>query len=494
MNRDRRMAQQPLKICLATSEMAPLAKTGGLADVAAALTAFFDARGHDVRALLPFHSAIDTSKLDVTAVHFLQDRHLWLGRHHFRYSIDTATLPGSTVRIYLLRCPELYDRPGVYTGGPDEHLRFIALSRAAIEMCQQMGFAPDIFHCHDWHTALVPLYLKTLYAWDRLFARTRSVLTIHNIAFQGVFGADILHDMGLQDHRGSLHQDDLGHDRINFMKSGILYADLVTTVSPTYAREILGPEYGMGLQDLLRQRRDSLIGILNGVDYEEWNPRSDPLIPYTYDARATSGKKKNKLALMRELGLESSTDLPLVGMVTRLTGQKGLDLVQQVLPEMIGRRRLALAVLGSGESRYEQFFHSLQQTWRDRVCFFRGFNDRLAHWIEAGSDLFLMPSLFEPCGLNQMYSLRYGTPPIVRRTGGLADSVQLFEPDTGEGTGIVFNDYDAAGLRWAINYALRLYQDKRTWRKLMQNGMAMDYSWKKQGQVYVDLFRQLTGR
>jgi starch synthase len=250
----------------------------------------------------------------------------------------------------------------------------------------------------------------------------------------------------------------------------------------------------MGLQDLLRQRRDSLIGILNGVDYEEWNPRSDPLIPHSYDARATSGKKKNKLALMQELGLENSTDLPLLGMVTRLTGQKGLDLVQQVLPEMIGRRRLALAVLGSGESRYEQFFHSLQHTWRDRVCFFRGFNERLAHWIEAGSDLFLMPSLFEPCGLNQMYSLRYGTPPIVRRTGGLADSVQQFEPDNGEGTGIVFNDYDAAGLRWAINYALRLYQDKRTWRKLMQNGMAMDYSWKKQGQVYLDLFRQLAGR
>jgi starch synthase len=300
--------------------------------------------------------------------------------------------------------------------------------------------------------------------------------------------------MGLQDHRGSLHQDDLGHDRTNFMKSGILYADLVTTVSPTYAREILSPEYGMGLQDLLRQRRDSLIGILNGVDYEEWNPRSDPLIPHAYDARATSGKKKNKLALMQELGLGNSMDLPLIGMVTRLTGQKGLDLVQQVLPEMIGRRRLALAVLGSGESRYEQFFQSLQRTWRDRVCFFRGFNDRLAHWIEAGSDLFLMPSLFEPCGLNQMYSLRYGTPPIVRRTGGLADSVQLFEPGSGEGTGIVFNDYDATGLRWAINYALRLYQDKRTWRKLMQNGMAMDYSWKKQGQVYVNLFRQLAGR
>jgi starch synthase len=487
------MAQQPLKICLATAEMTPLAKTGGLADVAAALSVFLDGQGHDVRALLPLHSTIDTSRLAVTPVRFLQDRHLWLGNHHYRYSIDTATLPGSQLKIYLLRCPELYDRPGVYTGGPDEHLRFIALSRVAIEMCQQMGFAPDIFHCHDWHTALVPLYLKTLYAWDSLFARTRSVLTIHNIAYQGVFGTDIVHDMGLQDHRGSLHQEDLGLDRINFMKCGLLYADLLTTVSPTYAREILGPEYGMGLEGLLRQRSGSLVGILNGVDYEEWNPRTDPLIPQTYNARTTSGKKTNKLALLQELGMAESAALPLLGMVSRLTFQKGIDLVQQVVPQMLEQDRFALVVLGSGEKRYEQFFHWLQQRFPGRVCFWRGFNNRLAHWIEAGSDLFLMPSLFEPCGLNQMYSLRYGTPPIVRRTGGLADSVQLFDPDSGRGTGIVFDHYDAPALRWAIGFGLQLYQDRRTWRKLMQNGMAMDFSWQRQGQQYVDLFRQLAG-
>jgi starch synthase len=488
------MARKPLKICLATSEMTPLAKTGGLADVAAALTTYFDDQGHDVRTLMPYHSVIDSSELDVTPVHFLQDRPLQLGLHHYRYSIDTATLPGSRAKIYLLRCPELYDRPGVYTEGPDEHLRFIALSRAVLEMCQQMGFAPDIFHCHDWHTALVPLYLETLYAWDRLFERTRSVMTIHNIAFQGVFGADILHDMGLQDFQARLDQEDLGHDRINFLKTGLLYADLLTTVSPTYAREILSPEFGMGLQDLLRERRDSLIGILNGVDYEEWNPRSDALIPCTYDARCTAGKKANKLALMQELGLAEHADLPLLGMVSRLTGQKGLDLVQQVVPDMIEHGRFALAVLGSGETRYEQFFHWLQQTYRDRVFFYRGFNNQLAHWIEAGSDMFLMPSLFEPCGLNQMYSLRYGTPPIVRRTGGLADSVELFDPASGQGTGVVFDHYDTAALNWAINFGLQLYQDKRSWRKLMQNGMAMDYSWKRQGQLYVDAFHQLIER
>jgi starch synthase len=488
------MAQEPLRICLVSSELTPLAKTGGLADVCAALSAFFHEQRHDVRVIIPFYSAIDTSGLDVVPVGYLQDRPLQLGRHRFHYSIDSATLPGTTLRIYLLRCPPLYDRPGIYGSGPDEHLRFIALSRVAIEMCQQMGFAPDIFHCNDWHTALVPLYLKSLYAWDRLFARTRSVLTIHNIAYQGVFGADILHDTGLQDHRGSLHQEDLGFDRINFMKTGVLYADLLTTVSPTYAEEILGPEYGMGLQDLLRERRNSLVGILNGVDYEEWDPRTDPLIPQTYDARSTAAKKANKAALMQELGLEGGDDIPLIGMVSRLVYQKGLELVQQVVPGMIQQGRFALAVLGNGETRYEQFFHWLQQSNPGRVCFWRGYNNRLAHWIEAGRDLFLMPSLFEPCGLNQMYSLRYGTPPIVRRTGGLADTVRLFDPATGQGNGIVFNDYDATALHWAIGYGLRLYQDKRSWRKLMQNGMGMDFSWRKQGQVYVDIFRQLAGR
>lgn len=485
------MPEHSLNICLVSSELAPLAKTGGLADVTAALSAYLDGQGHDIRVLIPFYSVIDTAALDVSPVHFLQNQQMQLGQQHFLYSIDTATLPGSRLKIYLLRCPELYNRPGIYSNDGDEHLRFILLSRAAIEMCQHMGFAPDIFHCHDWHTALVPLYLRARYAWDRLFARTSTVLTIHNIGFQGIFHAGIVHDMGLLDAQEQLPQDDLALGRVNFLKTGVLHADLITTVSPTYAREILGPEYGMGLQDLLLQRRDSLVGILNGVDYTEWNPGNDMLIPYFYDSRRISGKKKNKLALMQELQLDASGDMPLISMVSRLTYQKGIDLVQKVVPELLQQRRFALAVLGSGEPRYEQFFSWLQQHHRDRVSFYRGFNNRLAHWIEAGSDLFLMPSRFEPCGLNQMYSLRYGTVPIVRRTGGLADSVSLFEPASGKGTGIVFNDYNDLALDWALNTALDLYQDKKTWGKLRRNGMQMDYSWERQGQVYVDLFQGL---
>lgn len=483
-----------MKICLASSELVPLAKTGGLADVAAALAEFLDSHGHDIRVLIPFYSSMDVSGMQVTPVSFLQNLPMRLGPHQFRFSIDALVLPGKSLTVYLLRCPELYNRPGIYTSDGDEHLRFILLSRAAIEMCQHMAFAPDIFHCHDWHTALIPMYLKTLYAWDQLFAGTKSVLTIHNIGYQGIFNANILPDTGMSDRPDKLHQEDLALGRISFLKTGVLYADVLTTVSPTYAQEILSPDYGMGLQDLLQQRRDSLVGILNGVDYEEWNPSSDPLIPFSYTARAISGKKKNKLALMKELGLHVDENTPLIGMVTRLTYQKGIELVQKTVPALMQKRRFALVVLGSGEPRYEQFFSWLQNHHRERVCFYRGFNNRLAHWIEAGSDLFLMPSRFEPCGLNQMYSLRYGTVPIVRRTGGLADSVQLFEPGSGKGTGIVFNDFNDIAMNWALNTGLDLFEDKKTWRRLVRNGMAMNFSWHQQGQVYVDLFRHIAAK
>ncbi len=485
--------KNPIKICLASSEFAPLAKTGGLADVCAALSAYLHRNGHDVRVLLPLYRTVLESGLTIVPVDTLQNIPIRLGPHTITYSIDTAQLPKSSLNIYLLRCPALYDRESIYTPGDDEHYRFILLSRAAIEMCQHMRFAPDIFHTHDWHTALLPLYLKTVYAWDRLFANTHSVLTIHNIGFQGIFGAGILDDLGLNGSVQELHQDDLDMGRINFLKTGVLYADLLTTVSPNYAREIQGDEYGMGLQDLLRARQKTLVGVLNGVDYGEWDPAHDKLIPHQYSSEKLEGKKKNKLELMAELELATDDDLPLIGMVSRLTGQKGIDLIQSVLPQLLQSRRFALAVLGSGEPRYERFFARLQENFRDRVCYYDGYNNKLAHWIEAGSDMFLMPSQFEPCGLNQMYSQRYGTVPIVRETGGLADTVELYDPETNEGTGIVFRDYNVAGLSWAINAALDLYNDKKTWLRIVKNGMSKDFSWDRQGAVYVELFQRLMG-
>ncbi len=481
----------PLKICMATAELAPLAKTGGLADVSAALAADLHRRGHDVRVLMPRYSSIDLDGLDPQPVNFLQNLETQFGPHRFHYSIDTAVLPNSDLRIYLLRCPELYDREGVYSAGDDEHLRFIFLSRVSIEMCQRMGFAPDIFHVHDWHTALVPLLLKTAYKWDGLFARTRSLLTIHNIGYQGTFGADQRSDLGLDNYEQHLHQDDLAAGRINLLKHGVIYADAISTVSPTYAQQILGDEFGMGLQDILQKRRERLIGILNGVDYNEWSPEVDPLIDHKFSAQDLSGKRENKRELLSQLGMEVDLERPVLGMVCRMTVQKGIDIMRPSLPELLARRNVSLVVLGSGEKRYERFFESLQHNFPGRVCFYRGYNNKLAHLIEAGSDMFLMPSLYEPCGLNQMYSLRYGTIPIVRETGGLADSVQLFNPSTGAGTGIVFRDYDAMGFAWAVNVALDLFANRPAWDRLMQNAMAQNYSWDRQGAIYEELFRRM---
>ena len=487
------MAEQQLKICLVSSEFAPLAKTGGLADVTAALSRHLYEAGHDVRVLLPRYARIDEAGLDIEPVPELSDMSIMVGDRRLDFAIDRAVLPGSGMPVYLLRCPAFYGRAAIYTQDDDEHLRFVLLSRAALEMCQRMQFAPHIMSCHDWQTALIPLYLRTTYAWDRLFSQTKSVLTIHNIGYQGMFPAFVLGQLNLRGAEHHLHQDDLKDGVINFLKTGVLYAHLITTVSPTYAREILGDDYGMGLNHLLRHRMQSVVGILNGVDYAEWNPETDPLIPANYSAEDLAGKATCKQQLQAELGLHQDPGQPLIGVVTRLVGQKGIDLIQDVVPRMMTRHDFSLAVLGSGEERYESRFAWMQHHFGGRVCFYRGYNNKLAHWIEAGSDLFLMPSRYEPCGLNQMYSLRYGTVPIVRETGGLADSVQQIDPVAATGTGVLFRDYNEGGLEWALRRALDLYQNKPLWQKIIANGMAQDFSWQRQGARYVELFRQLSG-
>jgi len=482
-----------LNICLATAEFAPFAKSGGLADVSAALSAYLHEAGHDVRVLMPLYSTIDLGALQPRPVDGLEEMSVEIGVETFNYSIEQVTLDNG-MPLYLLRCPALYNRGALYTEDSDEHLRFILLSRAAFEMCQRMQFAPDIMHCHDWHVALIPVFLKSVYAWDKLFAKTKSVLTIHNIGYQGVFDAAIHKDLNLVAFEHLLHKEDFAQGRINFLKTGLMHADLLTTVSPTYAQEIQGEEYGMGLDGILRSRDDALIGILNGVDYDEWNPETDTLIPRNYAAQDLSGKRACKRQLQKELGLKQKPNTPLIGIVSRLVEQKGFDLLEHVLPGMLEQRDFALAVLGTGQPRFEEFFTGLQHQAPGRAAFFRGYSEKMAHMIEAGSDMFLMPSRYEPCGLNQMYSLKYGTIPIVRETGGLADSVQPINPDNGTGTGVLFRHYDGTGVEWAINTALDLYEDKPLWKEVMQNGMAMDFSWQQQGAQYVTMFRQLVGK
>jgi len=483
----------PLRICFATAEMAPLAKAGGLGDVAGALFKFLHAGGHDVRLFLPDYATLRHAGVERHALESLQDIPVQIGTGHYRFSIQVARLPGSGASVYLVDCPALYARPAIYGSAPDEHRRFLLLTHAAFLGCQRLGFAPQILHCNDWHTAVGALWLRSVYAWDRLFRHTRSVLTIHNIGYQGVVGAAAREEVLPGADASLLHQDDLRAGRISLLRLGAMYADLLTTVSPTYAREIQTAEYGMGLDDTLRQRASALIGILNGVDYDEWDPRVDAHLPRHFGANQLGVKAELKEELRARLGLDATEQRPLIGVVARLVAQKGIDLMMAALPQLLARRDFDCVVLGNGERSYEEFFADLQRRHPRRVSFHCGYDEALAHWIEAAGDMFLMPSRYEPCGLNQLYSMRYGTVPIVRRTGGLADSVRHFDTATGQGTGIVFSDYDAGALLWAVNHALDLYRQKGHWRRLMHNGMAQDFSWQRQVQQYVAQYERLTG-
>ena len=461
-----------MRICFICAEYAPYAKTGGLGDVAAALTQELTRAGHEVLCFIPLHGQIVLQGAKVEPVEPLQRRALRIGEREFTYDVRLARRSESVGAVHLVDCPPLFDRPRIYSDGPDEHLRYLMLTRAALECCQRLGFAPDIVHCNDWHTAFAPLLLRTAYAWDRgIFGSTRSVFTIHNIGYQGTFSAIHAGDLAPGVSRAMLHQADLGAGQINPLRHGVIHAHAVTTVSPTYAREIRTPAAGFGLDPDLRARGDAVVGILNGVDYEVWNPATDRYLPHHYDQDDLSGKALNKLALTDLLRLGGASGSPLLGMVTRLIPQKGIDLVMQVLPALIETRELRFVALGNGEPRYERFFADLQRRFPGRAVYHDGYSEELAHFIEAAADIFLMPSFYEPCGLNQMYSLRYGTVPIVRRTGGLADSVQQYDPDTGEGTGIVFNDFDAGGLGWALDTALDWYEWPDLWRQIMVNGM-----------------------
>ena len=480
-----------MRICHITSELAPLAKVGGLADVLAALPKELLAMGHEVQVYLPLYRTVREKNLPLTPDPALHGIPMQLGRHELRYSIAAVKLPGSELDVRLVDCPPLYDRPGVYTQDADEHLRFLLLTRAAIECCQRTQWAPDVLHCHDWQTALGPLYLKTTYAWDRLFERTRTALTIHNLGHQGVFPSSVLPDLQLGDAARHLSQSDLRDGKINFLKTGIAYADALTAVSPTYAQEIQTERHGVGLDGLLRQRAANLVGILNGVDTAEWDPQKDKNLTARYSLKSLYRKEKNKEQLVTELGLEYVAGVPLVGVVTRLSAQKGIELIEPVITELMRERDLRFVALGSGEPKLEELMQSIQARFPGKACFWRGFNEKLAHRIEAGADLFLMPSLYEPCGLNQMYSMRYGTPPVVRATGGLADTVTQFDPRTGAGTGFVFEHFTVEGLRWALRRALDVYEDKKAWKKLQANGMAIDFSWGNAAAQYVEFYRRI---
>jgi starch synthase len=482
------MMPASVNILYVTSEAAPFAKTGGLADVSAALPRYLRRAGHDVRVVMPLYGTVTAHAASFEVAH--RDLEIRLGTHRYSVAIVRAER-ANDAPFYFVHCPVLYHRASIYTNDPDEHLRFLVLVRAALEACQRMGFAPDVIHCNDWQAAMLPLTLQTRYAWDRLFERSRTLLAIHNLNYQGLFSADTLADTGLADSAHLFHQDQLHAGRINYLLHGILYAHGICTVSPTYAREIQTERYGAGLDPFLRARSTTVVGILNGVDHDEWSPEVDRHIPHRYSAQDLSGKELDQEALLARMRLPHVAGVPVIGIVSRLAGQKGFALLDGLMAGLLLRHGFQLVVLGSGERRFEAMFAQLATAFPRQVGFHRGFSNELAHLIEAGSDMFLMPSVYEPCGLNQMYSLRYGTVPIVHRTGGLADTVEPWSPATGEGTGFVFEHHDAAGLSWAIEAALAAYRDRPAWQQLMANGMAKDFSWTAQGKLYEELYRRL---
>jgi starch synthase len=482
-----------LKALFVTSEIAPWVKTGGLGDVAAALPPALHGMGCDVRILVPRYPAMREAFPD--AEHLV---HLpWMGGH--LPAADLFVAQHGDQALLLLDCPMLFDRPGNPYLGPegrdwlDNHLRFGLLSRVAARLsgaATPLDWRPDILHCHDWQTGLAPYYLRHYEPGG-----AASVMTIHNLAFQGTFQPQLLDELAL--FASDWHMEGVEYyGRISFLKAGLAHADAITTVSPTYAREILGETEGMGMQGLLQARVDRLTGILNGIDTNVWNPATDPHLAAAYDRNHLDAKQANKAALQRETGLAQRDDCPLFGIVSRLTDQKGLDLVAAI-GDALARLPVQLVVLGSGDRALEAAYRDLATRHPGQVAVVIGFDEALAHRIEAGADVFLMPSRFEPCGLNQMYSLAYGTPPLVRATGGLADTVVNYSQKSladGTANGFVCHAATPEAILGTAGWAAMAWQDRKRWRQLQRNAMAGDYSWRGPARQYLDLYAGLMNR
>jgi starch synthase len=481
-----RVKLSPVEILFVASEVAPFSKTGGLADVAAALPKALGARGHRVTVVSPRYGSIDRTKFGIPA----PARSVEVPGG----AAGIAVLPGPPgVRYFFVEHDDLFGfRPGLYGEAGEDYgdnpARFAFLCRVAVHLPGEFRFAPQVVHLHDWQTGLSAFLLREARRYDEALVRAKSVFTVHNLAHQGNFAKEWITWLGLPWE--AFHTDGLEFwDQLSFMKAGLACSDALTTVSPTYAREILGPEAGNSMDGLLMKRRASLLGILNGIDLEEWNPETDRHLPARYSARRLRGKAACKEALQREVGLPVNADVPLVGMIGRLAHQKGLDLVEAALARML-ELDAQYVVLGSGEPHWEEMFAAAAQRRPDRLARVVGFHEGLAHRIEAGADLFLMPSLYEPCGLTQMYSLRYGAVPIVRRVGGLADTVRDWDGRTG-GNGFVFEDYRADAMLTALKRALVAFRDRATFEALRLTGMAEDNGWDRSAARYEALYASL---
>ena len=483
-----------MRIVECASEAIPFAKTGGLGDVLGALPEELAKAGHDVIQFLPYYQSVRAYRNVIQPTIMRGD--ITIGDKSYAYSVEQLTSKRSSLTFYFIRCDMLFNRPELYRDNTtnldytDNDDRFILFNRAIIESLAKLHFAPDILHCHDWQASLIPAYIKFKYADNELFKKTKTVLTIHNLAFQGTFVNTSFPKLDLPMSLYYPLSPFEFYGKLNFLKAAISYADHITTVSQRYAEEIQTETFGCGLEGILSERSGALSGIVNGVDYKIWSPSRDKKIPYNYHKQNLSNKRANKVEFINTIGLPLRDKSPLIGIISRLADQKGFDLIEEIADDLFSRD-IQVVLLGTGDKKYHDHFERLEQTYPDKLKAFFTFDEDLAHQIEAASDIFLMPSRFEPCGLNQMYSLKYGTVPLVRKVGGLADTVKNFDETSQDGTGIVFDEYTGAALLEAVDRTIALFNKNRIWIKLMKQGMTADWSWKMSAIKYLDLFQKL---
>jgi len=476
--------ERPLKVLILAAEIVPFVKVGGLADVVGALPKSLKALGHDIRLVMPRYGQVDVERFGLRTV--LENVSVDMSTFQVSVCVRQGSI-GDAIPVYMIDAPRYFERENIY-GYTDDGERFILFCRGALEAMRALNWSPDIIHCHDWHTGIVPNWMHTIYHDDPFFGDAATVYTIHNLAYQGIFGFRILEVAGVASNGFLYPQIAELANVVDIMARGILFADAVTTVSERYAQEILTPTFGEKLDHLLRSRRDRLFGILNGLDYEEMDPATDRYIQSNFDAQSLDKRAENKRALQEQVHLPAQPEAPLLAMISRLTDQKGFDMLAQIMQPLLAQG-VQFVVLGIGDQHYHELFQNLAARYPEQVAIFLTFNTELAQRIYAGSDMFLMPSRFEPCGLGQLIAMRYGSVPIVRAVGGLADTVQEYDPRTGEGNGFTFTNYDPWELFAAIVRALELYRFEDIWRRLQQRGMAADHSWQASAKRFVEVYR-----
>jgi starch synthase len=483
------------KIFFVSPEIAPFAKTGEVAEVSAALPKALKERGHEVRMMMPNYRSVNERKYMLRDVIRLKEFAVPVGSQALKANVKSAFLPDSKMQVYLLNYKPYFDREGLYQNSAgndylDNAERFIFFCRGCLETLKLLQWQPQIIHCNDWQTALIPVYMKTLYKNDPFFKGTSVLLTVHNVSCQGIFEAPMMAATGLPPDLFRAGSDLEFYGKMNFLKAGLLAADLISTVSQTYAEEIQTAEYGKGLESVLKARKQSLVGVLNGANYAAWDPANDRFIPHHYTSSQLEAKSENKRELLKRVDLAFDEATPVVGVISRLESDKGFDLLEQAFDAVMARG-VQMVVLGAGEEKYHKMLNRFAKKYARQLSVHLRFDNALAHLIQAGADMLLMPSRCEPGGQTQLHALRYGTIPIVRETGGLADTVQNYDAKSESGTGFVFKKFEPGDMVKSLERAIKVFLDKKRWAKLMKNAMMQDYSWEAAAEKYTKLYARL---